>query len=105
MGFSKRTCWKDETEIETAKREVKEETNIDVKIYDNCRYEIHYNPKENVDKTVVFFLANNVNNNAKKQDEEIANIGWFKYDEALNILTYDDAKKLLKQSYKDLNNL
>ena len=104
-NFPKGHVEKNETEIQTAIREVKEETNIDITIYKEYRYEIHYNPKENVDKTVVFFLANNVNNNTKKQDEEIANIGWFKYDEALNILTYDDAKKLLKQSYKDLNNL
>ena len=103
--FPKGHVEENETEIQTAIREVKEETDIDITIYKEYRYEIHYNPKENVGKTVVFFLANNVNNNAKKQDEEIANIGWFKYDEALNILTYDDAKKLLKQSYKDLNNI
>ena len=101
--FPKGHVEKDVTEIETAKREVKEETNIDVKIYDNCRYEIHYNPKENVEKTVVFFLASNITDNTIKQDSEIANIGWFSYNKALDILTYTDAKNLLKRSYKDIS--
>ena len=94
-----------ETEQETAIREVKEETNIDINILGNYRYEIHYSPKENVEKTVVFFLASNTSKDTVKQDAEIANIGWFKYDEALDILTYNDAKRLLKKSYEDLNRI
>lgn len=94
-----------ETEQQTAIREVKEETNIDVELYDNYRYEIHYSPKENVEKTVVFFLARNLSNDTHKQDAEIANIGWFKYEDAMSMLTFEDAKKLLKNSYEDLNNI
>ena len=103
--FPKGHMEKDETEQQTAIREVKEETNIDVELYDNYRYEIHYSPKENVEKTVVFFLARNLSNDTHKQDAEIANIGWFKYEEAMNMLTFEDAKKLLKSSYEDLNNI
>lgn len=103
--FPKGHMEKDETEQQTAIREVKEETNIDVELYDNYRYEIHYSPKENVEKTVVFFLAKNLSNDTHKQDAEIANIGWFKYEEAMNMLTFEDAKKLLKSSYEDLNNI
>lgn len=91
-----------ENEYQTAIREVKEETNIDIDIYKENRYTINYSPKENVDKTVVFFLARSKTNDFKKQECEIANIGWFKYDDALNILTYDIAKELLKKSYNDL---
>ena len=94
-----------ETEKETATREVKEETNIDIIIFDDYRYEIYYNPKENVDKTVVFFLANNINSNTIKQNAEIADIGWFKYDDALDILTYNNSKEIFKKSYKDLSNI
>lgn len=103
--FPKGHMEKDETEQQTAIREVKEETNIDVELYDNYRYEIHYSPKENVEKTVVFFLARNLSNDTHKQDAEIANIGWFKYEEAMDMLTFEDAKKLLKSSYEDLNNI
>jgi 8-oxo-dGTP pyrophosphatase MutT (NUDIX family) len=103
--FPKGHMEKGEDEFQTALREVKEETNIDIELYKNYRYEIHYSPKENVDKTVVFFLARNKSNELIKQDEEIANIGWFNYEEALNILTHDIAKELLQKSYNDLKNV
>ena len=91
-----------ENEYQTALREVKEETNLDIDLIKGYRYEIHYSPKENVDKTVVFFLAKNKSNDVIKQDCEISNIGWFEYKEALNVLTYDIAKELLNKSYSDL---
>lgn len=94
-----------ETELETAIREVKEETNLDIKIYADYRYVIHYNPELDIEKTVVFFLARNISDNIIKQDEEVAIIDWFNYKEAMNILTYDTAKQLLKKSYKDINNI
>ena len=94
-----------EDEFQTAIREVKEETNLDVELFKEYRYEIHYSPKENVYKTVVFFLAKNKSNTLVKQDCEIQNIGWFEYKEALNILTYDIAKELLKKSYSDLDKI
>lgn len=93
-----------ENEYQTALREVKEETNLDIELIKECRYEIHYSPRENVDKTVVFFLAKNKSNEVVKQDCEIANIGWFEYKEAKDILTYDIARELLNKSFYDLNN-
>ena len=50
-GFPKGHVEGDETEEETALREVKEETNLDVKILGNKKYKIEYvtdkgNPKE-----------------------------------------------------------
>lgn len=101
--FPKGHVENNETEIETATREVKEETNIDITIPNtNIRYEIHYSPKENVNKTVVFFVARNISNETIRQEAEISNIDWLSYNDAMNILTYDSAKELLKKSYKDL---
>ena len=94
-----------EDEYQTAIREVKEETNIDVELLKEYRYEVHYSPKENVDKTVVFFLAKNKSNELIKQDEEIQNIGWFEYKEAIDILTYESAKELFKKSYNDIKKI
>ena len=101
--FPKGHMEKGEDEYQTAIREVKEETSVDIELYKNNRYTINYSPKEDVDKTVVFFLAKSKSDILKKQDSEIANIGWFSYDEALEILTYNTAKELLKKSYSDLN--
>ena len=94
-----------EDEYQTAIREVKEETNIDVELIKEYRYEVHYSPKENVDKTVVFFLAKNKSNELIKQDEDIQNIGWFEYKEAIDILTYESAKELFKKSYNDIKKI
>lgn len=90
-----------ETEIQTAIREVKEETNIEIEILEEYKYESHYSPKKDVEKTVVFFLAKNKSKKVIKQDAEIENIGWFSYSEALDIITYDNAKELYKKAYKD----
>ena len=100
--FPKGHVEENETEVQTALREVKEETNVDVHIYENIKYESHYSPKENVEKTVIFFLARSISDTLVKQDAEIADIGWYSYEDALNILTYDNAKEILKKSYNDL---
>ncbi len=94
-----------ESEEDTALREVKEETNIDIELLTDFRYESHYSPKENVEKTVVFFLANSKSSDLVKQDAEIANIGWFDYKEAKEILTYDNAKELFEKAHNDYLNL
>jgi bis(5'-nucleosidyl)-tetraphosphatase len=46
-----------ETEVETAKREIKEETAIDVLIDPTFRETVSYFPKRDTQKTVVYFIA------------------------------------------------
>ena len=84
-----------ETEIETALREVKEETNLDVEINSDFREVITYSPSENVLKDVVYFLATPKSNKIIPQTSEIAEIKWLKSEEALNLITYNDDKELL----------
>ena len=92
-----------ETEIQTAIREVKEETNIDVEVDEAYRYTVEYSPKEDVIKEVVFFLAKNINYNKNAQVEEVSEVKWFKLEEALEKITYDTSKQLLQQVKKDLD--
>ena len=56
-GVPKGHVEKNETEIETAVRETKEETNIDVKIDESKRYVVEYKVGEDIFKTVVYFIA------------------------------------------------
>ncbi len=100
--FPKGHVEENETEIETAKREVKEETNLDIEIVGNYRYKITYSPKEGVMKDVIFFLARNTSNDVKIQEKEVSDYGWYNFSDALDILTFDMAKNLLKKAYKDL---
>ena len=91
-----------ETEIQTAKREVKEETNIDVELNEKFRYTMVYNPKEDVEKEVVFFIAKSINNKQIAQLKEISEVKWFEFDKAIETITYDNSKELLKKVRKDL---
>ena len=91
-----------ETEVETAIREVKEETNIDVEVNENYRYTTEYSPQENVMKKVVYFLARNINDKRNPQLEEVSEVKWFKLDEAVEKITYNTSKEILLRLKKDL---
>ena len=62
---------KDESEHQTAAREILEETGLTVKFVEGFREIIEYSPYENCLKTVVFFLAYTDNMNVVSQEEEI----------------------------------
>ena len=100
-GFPKGHVEIGETEKETATRETKEETGLDIKIISDKRYTQSYIVKENVHKDVVFFIAKLENNNEKRQVEEIEEILWIDINEVENILTYDSLKELWKEAKKD----
>ena len=92
-GFPKGHVEKGETEIETALREVKEEVNLDVKIFKDHRYETNYS-FDNIEKTVVFFKAKPLDTKVSKQESEIEKYKWCSYDEAIKLITYDDLRNI-----------
>ena len=91
-----------ETEKETAIREVKEETNIDVEVDEIYRYSTKYSPKEDVVKEVIYFLAKNINDNKQAQLEEVSEVKWFAMEDAINKITFDNSRNILIQLKKDL---
>lgn len=91
-----------ETEIQTAIREVKEETNIDVEVNEEYRYSTKYSPKEDVIKEVIYFLARNISDNRQAQLEEVSEVKWFKINDAIDQITYDNSRDILIQLKKDL---
>lgn len=87
-----------ETEAQTAIREVKEETNLDVIIKDEKdKYIIEYVPRENVLKKVVFFVAKRISGELKRQEKEISEIKWFELYEAVERITYLESKNIMKR--------
>lgn len=96
-GFPKGHVEENETEEETAIREVYEETNLQVEIFSDFYKKVTYSPRENVMKDVIFFLARPKNIDTKPQEAEISKVEWVSFDEALNILTYEDTKNILKE--------
>lgn len=94
-GFPKGHMENGETEVETAMRETKEETNVDVIVDENRRYEINYYIKErDIDKTVVFFRARYNGGDLKIQEGETEEIQWVPTKDVLNILTWKDSKEV-----------
>ena len=94
-GFPKGHVENGETEIETAIREVKEETNIDVEILENNRFIMNYIIKDTIDKEVVIFIAKKTSDNIIPQQEEVSEIRWFDIDEAIKIVNFLNTKMLL----------
>ena len=86
-----------ELEEETAIREVFEETGINIRINSSNRVVITYNPKEDIVKDVVYFEAKAIGGSLRAQIEEIKEVMWVSIDDAFLLLTYDNAKDVLKK--------
>lgn len=100
-GFPKGHMKLGETEIETAKREVKEETNIDVEINKNKRYTMEYVTDKGTFKQVVLFIAIKRSGKEKYQESEIKSMKWMTYEDAINTITYDNTRELFKRILKE----
>ena len=87
-----------ESELETAVREVKEETNIDIIIDRNFREMTTYSPLSGVLKDVVYFVASPISNHLVAQEEEVSDVKWVHSDDALNIVTYESDRNILYQA-------
>ncbi len=96
-GFPKGHVEEGETEIETAVREIKEETNLDVEINDNFRFVERYSPKPGIEKDVVFFIAKKIGGEIKVQEEEVSETQWLTPAEAMEKLTFNTSKNILRK--------
>lgn len=101
-GFPKGHVEDNETEVETAIREVKEETNIDVEIEENKRYTMEYVTDKGKMKEVVYFIAKKIGGEIKAQECEINVIEWLTFKEALETITYDNTKDLFRKVVEDI---
>jgi 8-oxo-dGTP pyrophosphatase MutT (NUDIX family) len=91
-----------ETEVQTALREIDEETGIRVKLKPGFREAIRYSPATGVEKTVVFFLAKAQGKRLKLQKSEILNGVWLELDDALRLITHKDTAEVLRRALKHL---
>lgn len=100
--FPKGHVEKGESEEETIRREVREETGIKDIVFEDFRESIHYFYKregKTIFKEVVFRLASTREKDVKLSFEHVG-YKWLSYEEALSQLTYDNAKELLKKAHK-----
>lgn len=100
-GFPKGHVEHEESEVETAIREVKEETNIDVKIDEKKRYTMEYVTDKGLNKEVVIFMAKPISNDLKIQENELIDAQWMSYSDALATVSYDNTRDLLLQALRE----
>ena len=102
-GFPKGHVEEGETEIETAKREMEEETGLDVDFVFGFKDEIKYFYKTKEGKLsrkkVVFFIGIPKSKNVKLSFEH-DNYKWAKYEEALKLITFENEKRVLKRAWE-----
>ncbi|MBO4897485.1 MAG: NUDIX domain-containing protein [Clostridia bacterium] len=98
FSFPKGHVEGDETELETAAREILEETKLEVEFLDGFRMTTGYSPAKDVFKDVIYFAATPVTDEIKKQDAEILDIGWFPAEKAVEKVTFENDKKILTEA-------
>ena len=87
-----------EAETQTALREIKEETNLDVSLDTGFRNVITYSPRPGVVKDVVFFVAEAVSDELKNQECEVSVLEWLPYEEAQMVLTFESDRETLRKA-------
>lgn len=106
--FPKGNKEKGETNLETTRREIKEETGISDIVF-RVRFEkkITYNycrQNEKISKKVIYFLAKTKATNVVLSSEH-TDFVWELYENALKRLTYKNAKEILTQGNNFLQHL
>ncbi len=94
-----------ESEIMTAYREIKEETNLDVVIDSSFRKVISYSPhkeRPEIIKDVVFFLATPLGGRTKCQKEEVSFLRWLPFHKAIVKLTHETDRSVLRAANEHL---
>jgi len=99
--FPKGHVEENETELETASRELKEETGIDdFRLIDNFKHRITYNVNKNnklISKEVILFLAESYTKVVELSSEH-QNYVWQNFELSQNRLTYANAKEALAKA-------
>jgi len=105
--FPKGHIERGEKEIETVKREVKEETGLeDIKFIEGFKKWVKYFFRfqgKTVFKIVIFYLVETKNKNVKISFEHIG-YKWLPYEEALEQLLFKNAKEILEEANNFLKN-
>lgn len=98
-GFPKGHVELGENLEQTAQREIREETSLDLPIDTSFSVKTSYDLPNGNNKEMTLYLAEvTKEHQLKLQGEEIKNAGWFDYQAARQRLTYDNLKELLDQA-------
>lgn len=100
-GLPKGHAEKDETPLQTAIRELFEETHLNiVRFFSESTLDEHYHytvQHQLVHKKVVFFVAE-VEGELQLQEEEVSGAQWLSFNEALLKLTYETDRSICRKA-------
>ena len=106
-GFPKGHIEPNETELETAKREIKEETGItdlnfvkDFRCCDTYKIKGTLNTTKDriIDKNVIYYLASTKEDFKGSIDDEIGQHKWLNFKDCIKYLKYEKQKELIKRA-------
>lgn len=106
-GFPKGHIEPGETQEETAIRETKEETGLDISLIDGFSCKSEYTIQGKVEKAVVIFLGRSENQKVTMQEEEIEEYIWTDFRNAMSMLKFENDKNILRKamSFITANNI
>ena len=95
----------DETEYETALREVMEETSSRIAIVSDFRATVNYRPSPGVMKEVVYFLAFTDDPTIRPREGEIAEVEWIPLEEAEGCLAHENDKTVFRAAMERMKKM
>lgn len=91
-----------ETPLESARRELREETGIgDARVEEDRTFVEHYDTVRRgreIDKTVTYFLGWVTDAEVRVQEEEVRDHAWLPYEEAERRITYEETRRILRDA-------
>ena len=102
-GFAKGHLEENETLQDAAIREIQEEVGLDIILDDNFKEELRYIMPNDNEKSSTYFIAYYSNQEIKPQVEEVQETLLLPYEDAMNRLTFDSMKEVLKKAEEYLN--
>jgi bis(5'-nucleosidyl)-tetraphosphatase len=98
-----------ETEIETARRELEEETGItEVEILPESVFVDTYKCEKNgvsVNKSVNYYIGRVVSDNVNIQKEEVRDFAWLSFHEARERITFESTKEVFDRAVRFLRDI
>ena len=102
ISFPKGHVEGNETEEETAIREVKEETGIDIEITSNKKYYVQYENDNNSSEKVTYFIGKMIGGKLNPQLSEISSCYFEDENKVSDLITYDNDREMYLDVLNDI---